>query len=128
MAIKCSECGAALKNNSKFCSYCGAKIDDNVKRIEVNVNKRIEDVAEMKRADYETEESKIRQKGMNRDLRSRIVRRWACLIVLVICILMIALPFMLTGKGSLVLLSLIGFIGGIPLLVYIIYLLVTGKW
>ena len=128
MAIKCAECGAALKNNSKFCSYCGAKIDDNVKRIEVNVNKRIEDVAEMKRADYETEESKIRQKGMNRDLRSRIVRRWACLIVLAICILMIALPFWITGTGSLVLLSLIGFIGGIPLLVYIIYLLVTGKW
>lgn len=30
MAIKCSQCGAALTDNSKFCNYCGAKLPEEV--------------------------------------------------------------------------------------------------
>lgn len=26
MAVKCTECGAAVQDDSKFCRYCGAKI------------------------------------------------------------------------------------------------------
>lgn len=26
MAVKCTECGASIQDDSKFCKYCGAKI------------------------------------------------------------------------------------------------------
>lgn len=70
--MNCPNCGAAVKEG-KFCNYCGAKLPDDTKRVEVNINKKIEDVAEIKRASYEEEESKLVQKMMKRDLRrSRI--------------------------------------------------------
>ena len=37
MAVKCTECGASIQNDSKFCSYCGAKIPEEAK---VDVKKR----------------------------------------------------------------------------------------
>ena len=33
MAVKCTECGASIQDDSKFCKYCGAKIlDENLKK------------------------------------------------------------------------------------------------
>ena len=92
MAVKCTECGAAIKDDSKFCNYCGAKLPDPTKRIEVNVNKRIEDVAEMKRADYEEQESLLRQKQMKRDLRKGKVKWIACGIVALLCAIGFIIP------------------------------------
>lgn len=31
MATKCTECGAAIKDDSRFCSYCGAKLPEEKK-------------------------------------------------------------------------------------------------
>ena len=55
-SFKCPDCGATLTDDSRFCKYCGAKIDDGVKRMEINVNKKIEDIAEIKRAEREEKE------------------------------------------------------------------------
>lgn len=66
MAVKCTECGASIQDDSKFCKYCGAKIvQEDLKRIEV----KIDNTAEIKRADYEEKESQLRQKQMERELR-----------------------------------------------------------
>lgn len=66
MAVKCTECGASIQDDSKFCKYCGAKIvDENLKRVEV----KIDNTAEIKRAEYEEKESRLRQKKMERELR-----------------------------------------------------------
>ena len=37
MAIKCTECGASIQDDSKFCSYCGAKVPEEAK---IDVKKR----------------------------------------------------------------------------------------
>ena len=65
MAVKCPNCGSAVKDEGKFCSYCGAKLPDDTKRVEV----KIDNTAEIKRAEYEEQESKLRQKKMERELR-----------------------------------------------------------
>ena len=43
MSVKCSNCGASVTDESKFCNYCGAKIEDNIQKIEVSgtVNQNI---------------------------------------------------------------------------------------
>lgn len=66
MAVKCTECGASIQDDSKFCKYCGAKVvQEDLKRVEV----KIDNTAEIKRADYEEKESKLRQIKMERELR-----------------------------------------------------------
>ena len=66
MAVKCTECGASIQDDSKFCKYCGAKIvQENTKRVEV----KIDNTAEIRRAEYEEKESQLRQKKMERELR-----------------------------------------------------------
>lgn len=71
MAVKCTECGASIQDDSKFCKYCGAKIlDENLKRIEV----KIDNTAEIKRAGYEEQESLLRQKMMKRELRMKSLK------------------------------------------------------
>ena len=37
MAVKCTECGAAIQDDSKFCKYCGAKVPEEAK---IDVKKR----------------------------------------------------------------------------------------
>lgn len=75
--MNCPNCGAVVKEG-KFCNYCGAKLPDDTKHVEVNIQKKIEDVAEIKRAEYETEESKLRQKKMKKDLRGHKVKWIVC--------------------------------------------------
>ena len=66
MAVKCTECGALIQDDSKFCKYCGAKVvQEDLKRVEV----KIDNTAEIKRAEYEEKESKLRQIKMERELR-----------------------------------------------------------
>lgn len=50
--IKCSNCGANLIDNGdiKFCSYCGTAIPaDHKQQIDININNRYEDVAEVEK-------------------------------------------------------------------------------
>lgn len=54
----CSQCGAPIMSDSKFCSHCGAKIDNGVERKEIVIDNK----AEVMRAGYETKESDVRQK------------------------------------------------------------------
>lgn len=37
MAVKCTECGASIQDDSKFCRYCGAKVPEEAK---IDVKKR----------------------------------------------------------------------------------------
>ena len=126
--MNCPNCGAAVKEG-KFCNYCGAKLPDDTKRVEVNVNKRIEDVAEMKRADYETDESKLYQRKMKAEFRAKKVRRWSCLILLFIFV-GVGLPSMCgwTHSQSMIILGLFSTFCAAFLLVWIVIQLITGKW
>lgn len=77
MSFKCPDCGASLTDDSRFCKYCGAKIDDGVKRSEVkiDINKRIEDVADIKRAEREERESLRRERKEKAQTIGKWIRR-----------------------------------------------------
>ena len=92
-AFRCPQCGSVLKDDSRFCNYCGAKIDDGTKRIEVKIDKRIEDVAEVRRVSYEEQESLLRQKKMKKELRKGKVK-W------IVCGSLVLLGFLLAFLGS----------------------------
>lgn len=125
--MKCPDCGAPILSDSRFCSHCGAKLDDGVKRVEVNIHKRIEDIAEIKRAGYEEKESELRQKKAGMDVNSRRIKRWSCLILLGLCALML-LYILIFPASSFSIFCVIGACSLPFLLGYIIYQLVTGKW
>lgn len=93
--FKCPDCGATLTDDSKFCKYCGAKIDDGVKRVEVNVNKRIEDLAEMRRAEREERESLRREKKE----KAATVWKWTK-VAIVLIVLCVGAGLMLTGDQT----------------------------
>ena len=69
--MNCPNCGAAVKEGN-YCNYCGAKLIDDPKLIEVKIDKRIEDVAELKRVEYEERESKIRLKQAEEEHKHEI--------------------------------------------------------
>lgn len=86
MAVKCTECGASIQDDSKFCKYCGAKIVmEDLKRVEV----KIDNTAEIKRAEYEEKESQLRQKKMERELRKEKRRPY----IIAAKVLSVLLPF-----------------------------------
>lgn len=81
--MHCPNCGAAVKEGN-FCSYCGAKLTEDTKRIEVKIDKRIEDLAELKRVELEERESRIKLKQAEEEhkhemaeskLRQRLMRK-----------------------------------------------------
>lgn len=93
MAVKCTECGASIQDDSKFCRYCGAKIvDENLKKIEV----KIDNTAEIKRAGYEEQESLLRQKMMKRELRMKGLKWKICGSLFLLGFLMV-LPYIISG-------------------------------
>lgn len=93
MAVKCTECGASIQDDSKFCKYCGAKIlDENLKKIEV----KIDNTAEIKRAGYEEQESLLRQKMMKRELRTKGLKWKICGVLFIVGLIMM-LPSLLFG-------------------------------
>lgn len=97
--IRCPECGASIRDDSKFCQYCGGKLPDDTKRIEVKIDKRIEDVAEVKRAEYEGKESDIRAKKMRYDLRMRKIKFWTLLIWFG-AVVVLSVPWMVNSKSE----------------------------
>lgn len=93
MAVKCTECGASIQDDSKFCKYCGAKVlDENLKKIEV----KIDNTAEIKRAGYEEQESQLRQKMMKRELRTKGLKWKICGVLFIVGLIMM-LPSLLFG-------------------------------
>ena len=125
--MNCPQCGAAVKDG-KFCNYCGAKLPDDVKRTEIRIEKQIEDVAEIRRADYETAESRLRQQKMAAELRGKKVRRISCLAIIVLAVLLMGqmMIFKTSPLGNILPVFIV--IGAIFMLFYVIYLLITGKW
>lgn len=107
MAVKCTECGASIQDDSKFCKYCGAKVvQENLKRVEV----KIDDTAEIKRAGYEEKESELRQKMMKRELRMKNLK-WKFMIasnIIGVVILLIGILFGPGFLGALAVLFLLG--------------------
>lgn len=125
--MNCPNCGAAVKEG-KFCNYCGAKLPDDTKRVEVNINKKIEDVAEIKRAEYETRESELWRRKEEREYRSRTVKRWACLILLAINAGLALYGFIANPIGAMAFFPAIGIFAGVFVLIYILWQLISGKW
>lgn len=93
MAVKCTECGAALQDDSKFCRYCGAKVvQEDLKRVEV----KIDNTAEIKRAEYEEKESQLRQIKMERELRKE--KRKPYIIAIRVLSFLVPFGFAVFGK------------------------------
>lgn len=126
--MKCPNCGGIVKEG-RFCNYCGTELPDDTKRVEVNINKHIEDVAEIKRAEYEERESRLRQKQEEAKFIKEKVRRISLLVLLGICFIFSVYGLIINPTtGLAAALAAFGVIGGVCLLGYIIYLLITGKW
>ena len=93
MAVKCTECGASIQDDSKF---CGAKIvQEDLKRVEV----KIDNTAEIKRADYEEKESELHQKMIKRELRMKSLKWKICGVLFLIGLIM-ALPGILLNPSK----------------------------
>ena len=125
MSLKCPDCGASLTDDSRFCRYCGAKIDDGVKRTEIKIDKHVEDVAEIRRAEYEEKESLLRQKKMKRDLRKGRFKTFFFSGCAVIAAVLILIDLVFNGKFGDVAaigLSVIAF----PCLFYVIIKLINS--
>jgi DNA-directed RNA polymerase subunit RPC12/RpoP len=116
MAVKCTECGASIQDDSKFCKYCGAKIVlDQTKKIEI----KIDNTAEVRRASYEEEESKIRQKAMKRELRMKGLK-WKICGGIFLAGLLMALPDLISGgKTSTVGVISLFIVCGVPAFIFI---------
>lgn len=97
MAVKCTECGAAIQDDSKFCKYCGAKIVlDQTKKIEV----KIDNAAEIRRAEYEEKESKLRQIKMERELRKEKRKPYVIAAKVLSVLIPFAISFFWRGDGT----------------------------
>lgn len=97
MAVKCTECGAAIQDDSKFCKYCGAKIvQENLKRVEV----KIDNTAEIKRAEYEEKESRLRQIKMERELRKEKRKPYMIAARIIFTIIPYAVAFAVKGDAA----------------------------
>ena len=94
MAVKCTECGASIQDDSKFCKYCGAKVvQEDLKRVEV----KIDNTAEIKRAGYEEKESELRQKMMGRELRMKNLKWKITFGFNIIGLILLAIAFIVPG-------------------------------
>lgn len=58
MAVKCTECGASIQDDSKFCKYCGAKIPEEAK---IDVKKREFKIETVNHAKIRREELKAQK-------------------------------------------------------------------
>lgn len=121
MAVKCTECGASIQDDSKFCKYCGAKVvAEDLKCVEV----KIDNTAEIKRAEYEERESRLRQIKMERELRKEKRKPYIVIAKILSIILPIALGMIIAelgGNGYIAL--LLGIFGIIMFFYYFIKLL-----
>ena len=127
-SYKCPDCGATLTDDSRFCKYCGAKIDDGVRRVEVKIDKRIEDVADVRRVSYEARESTLRVKHMEQQLKAKKAKRVLMLSVAAVGCIMTAISFGLHLENTYILATLLASILGPLFLILIVVQLIQGKW
>ena len=81
MSVHCTNCGASVTDDSKFCKYCGAKIEDNTQHIEVsgtvnqNVTHRFAFNSEARirkiEAKKELEAEKLRQETLRAEIQRK---------------------------------------------------------
>ena len=84
---RCPACGAYITGEGRFCSHCGTKIDDGVQRSEIKIDQHIQDDAEVRRSQYEEQESLLRQKEFASKLKAAKAKRIILLTILGIIIL-----------------------------------------
>lgn len=95
--FKCPNCGASIVEGSRFCVFCGAAVQaDNTQRAEV----RIEDVAEVQRADNETRMSYIREKEMVHDLRWKLFKRYLMIAWFTVGIILFVIGLAIHAEAS----------------------------
>lgn len=130
MSFKCPDCGASLTDDSRFCKYCGAKIDDGVKRseIKIDINKRVEDVAELKRAEYEERESAMRVERMQREATQQKAKRIVSLVLLIILGVPGLIAIAVNANGSFGVYGAFSAVGATAVAAFIIVQLLKGKW
>ena len=128
--FKCPDCGASISEDSQFCKYCGAKIDDGIRRSEITINKRIEDVAEIKRADFEERESALRVRKMERELRQQKISRISILILFGLFFLatILSIVFRDYDRDTLTILFILFLIGTLSVGAKIVSKLIKGDW
>ena len=122
--MKCPSCGSPVKEG-QFCNYCGAKLPDDTTRVEVNVNQRFEDVAEIKRTEYESAESKRREEER---LNARSTKRKACIVLAVVLSLITIIGIIIKPDGGIKAAFASSMILAFMVIAYIIYQMITGKW
>ena len=125
--MKCPSCGSPVKEG-RFCNYCGAKLPDDTTRVEVNVNQRIEDVAEIKRAELESVESQLRLKHEEERLKAKLTKRKACIVLAVVLSLIAIIGIIVKSDGSIKAASGSAMILAFMMIAYIVYQMISGKW
>ena len=130
MSFKCPDCGATLTDDSRFCKYCGAKIDDGVQRSEIRVEKRIEDVAEIHRAEYEERESNLRILKMERQIKQQKSKRITFFVLLAFSIVAWIVGSIMSGAGNANggAVEAVGILGALGTGASIVMQLLNGKW
>lgn len=58
MAVKCTECGASIQDDSRFCKYCGAKVPEEAK---IDIKKREYRIETINHAKIRREELRAQQ-------------------------------------------------------------------
>ena len=122
--MNCPNCGSPVKEG-RFCNYCGAKLPDDTTRVEVNVNQRFENVAEIKRTEYESAESKRREEER---LKARSTKRKACIVLAVVLSLITIIGIIIKPDGGIKAAFASSMILAFMVIAYIIYQMITGKW
>lgn len=127
---RCPACGAYITTEGRFCSHCGAKIDDGVQRSEIRIDQHIQNDAEVRRAQYEEQESQLRQQQIKGEIRSKKAKHIILFVLLglsVLCLTTGILAGLLFDEDF----YRIAFTGGICSFAAggtIISQLINGKW
>lgn len=121
----CSQCGAVVKEG-RFCNYCGARLPDDTNRVEIKVERRFENAAELKRLELEEQEILHRREE---EKQKKMIRRRAMLLTFIISALFLLVVLLFRIKDTVVLTFALcaGLLAGLTLMM-ILYAMVSGKW
>lgn len=104
MAIKCSQCGAALTDNSKFCNYCGAKLPEEVqedkKRREFRFEFNNENSVRKAEIRAQRERERLRYAEAMREKQMEENRRFGKRLFIMIGILLLIVVFAFIKSGK----------------------------
>ncbi len=104
MTIKCSQCGAALTDNSKFCNYCGAKLPEEVqedkKRREFRFEFNNENSIRKAEIRAQRERERLRYAEAMREKQMEENRRFGKRLFIMIGILLLIVVFAFIKSGK----------------------------